>query len=211
MVQGDGISLISRVNPNAAPLESNVRDFIAQTDLFVLSVDWVRKNIHLNAHLLYTEARDDLLEQNFSPSMTRYINNETIAYIETSLDGLWTQEEKLSVVESMREYDPVVFANTSEEEISTLISDNIAIIAQNSPTLTDLRVAAMVNNPTAYTLIRAVFPLLQEPLAAMAGIDPSAIQAIEENDRIAYQATLFGLVPIMLQSYVEDETSILSL
>ena len=143
--------------------------------------------------------------------MTAYIDNQTIAYIETSLDGLWTQEEKMAVVDMLRDYDPVLLADIDDAAIASLITNNASLIVQNSPTLTDLRLAAMVNDPTAYALIRSVFPLLQEPLAAMAGLDPSFIQAIEEPNRIAYQATLFGLVPVMLQSYVEDNASILSL
>ena len=38
LVAGNSVSLVSRVNPEAAILEDTIRDFIAQTDIFVLSV-----------------------------------------------------------------------------------------------------------------------------------------------------------------------------
>lgn len=45
----------------------------------------------------------------------------------------------------------------------------------------------------------------------MAGIDPNLIQAVEEASRVSYQATLFGLVPVTLQAYREQDASVISL
>lgn len=45
----------------------------------------------------------------------------------------------------------------------------------------------------------------------MAGIDPTLIQAVEEASRVSYQATLFGLMPVTLQAYRDQDASIVSL
>jgi|GEM_PF-2179751 len=111
----------------------------------------------------------------------------------------------------MRAYDPVLFAQTDDDTLDQIISSNAGLIVQNSPTFTDLRVALLLESAAAFPLIRSIFPLLQEPLAAMAGIDPTLIQAVEEASRVAYQATLFGLVPVTLQAYREQNASIVSL
>lgn len=111
----------------------------------------------------------------------------------------------------MRAYDPVLFAQTDDATLDEIISSNAGLIVQNSPTFTDLRVALLLESAGVFPLIRSLFPLLQEPLAAMAGIDPSLIQAVEEASRVSYQATLFGLVPVTLQAYREEDASIVSL
>jgi len=111
----------------------------------------------------------------------------------------------------MRSYDPVLFAQTDDATLEDIISSNAGLIIQNSPTFTDLRVALLLESAAAFPLIRSIFPLLQEPLAVMAGIDPTLIQAVEQASRVSYQATLFGLVPVTLQAYREENASIISL
>jgi hypothetical protein len=204
------VSFLSRVNPDAT-LDPTVSAFVAQTDMFVLNIVDEKSSITLNAHLLYTEPKDDIIAQDFRPAMTSYIDAQTIAYIETSLDGLWSAEEKETAIQALRAYDPVIFASIDDAQIASLMSENIAILAQNSPTFSDLRLALALNTPAAYSIIRGIFPLLQEPLAAIAGLDPALLQAVEENDRISYQATLFGLIPLTLQSYIDKDNTILSL
>jgi hypothetical protein len=210
LVAGKHVSFLSRVNPDAT-LDPTVSAFVAQTDMFVLNIVDEKSSITLNAHLLYTEPKDDIIAQDFRPAMTSYIDAQTIAYIETSLDGLWSAEEKETAIQALRAYDPVIFASIDDAQIASLMSENIAILAQNSPTFSDLRLALALNTPAAYSIIRGIFPLLQEPLAALAGLDPALLQAVEENDRISYQATLFGLIPLTLQSYIDKDNTILSL
>jgi hypothetical protein len=212
LVAGKDVVFISRVDPNAAPIgDATVEAFISQTDSFVVTVAWQRGGLALDAHLLYKEPKELPTQTIFSPRLTSYIDNQTILYIESNMQGLWTDDDKVAIFSGMRAYDPVLFAQTDDATLDDIISSNAWLIVQNSPMFTDLRVALLLESAAAFPLIRSVFPLLQEPLAAMAGIDPMLIQAVEEASRVSYQATLFGLVPVTLQAYREQDASIVSL
>jgi hypothetical protein len=212
LVAGKDVVFISRVDPNAAPIgDATVEAFISQTDSFVVTVAWQRGGLALDAHLLYKEPKELPTQTIFSPRLTSYIDNQTILYIESNMQGLWTDDDKVAIFSGMRAYDPVLFAQTDDATLDDIISSNAWLILQNSPMFTDLRVALLLESAAAFPLIRSVFPLLQEPLAAMAGIDPMLIQAVEEASRVSYQATLFGLVPVTLQAYREQDASIVSL
>lgn len=212
LVAGKDVVFISRVDPTAAPIgDATVEAFISQTDSFVVTVSWRKDGLDLDAHLLYKEAKELPTTTVFAPDLTAYIDDQTIVYIESNMKWLWTDADKIAIFSGMRAYDPALFAQTDDATLDTIISSNAWLILQNSPTFTDLRVALLLKSAAAFPLIRSIFPLLQEPLAAMAGIDPSNIQAIEEASRVSYQATLFGLVPVTLQAYREQDASIISL
>ena len=212
LVMGKDVIFISRVDPNAAPIDdATVESFISQTDSFVVTVAWRKGWLALDAHLLYKEPKELPTQTIFSPNLTSYIDEQTILFIESNMQWLWTAEDKIAIFSGMRAYDPVLFAQTDDATLDEIISSNAGLIVQNSPTFTDLRVALLLESAGVFPLIRSLFPLLQEPLAAMAGIDPSLIQAVEEASRVSYQATLFGLVPVTLQAYREEDASIVSL
>lgn len=212
LVLDKDVVFISRVDPTAAPIgDATVEAFISQTDSFVVTVVGNDDGLDLDAHLVYKEPKEMPTKTVFSPDLTSYIDPQTILYIESNMQWLWTDEDKVAIFSGMRAYDPVLFAQTDDETLDAIISSNVWLIVQNSPTFTDLRVALLLESAKAFPLIRSIFPLLQEPLAAMAGIDPNLIQAVEEASRVSYQATLFGLVPVTLQAYREQDASVISL
>lgn len=212
LVLGKTVVFISRVDPNAAPIgDATVEAFISQTDAFVVTVADYDDGLDLDAHLIYKQPKEMPTKTIFAPNLTSYIDDQTIAYIESNMQGLWTDEDKVAIFSGMRSYDPVLFAQTDDATLDDIISSNAWLIVQNSPNFSDLRVALLLESAAAFPLIKSIFPLLQEPLAAMAGIDPTLIQAVQEASRVSYQATLFGLVPVTLQAYQEQDASIVSL
>jgi len=210
LLKGWHIHFLSRVNPNASD-DPTIATFVSQTDMFLLHLEAKKRWVQLHAHLLYTQAKEKQNTSIFKPTMTRYINEQTIAYIETSLDWLFSQGEKWAAIDAIRNYDPALFATLDDTQIAWLTTNNIGLIAQNSPTFDALRLALLLDNPDAFAIVGRIFPSLQEPLAALAWLDPELLTAKQEPDRLSYTATLFGLVPLTLQSYVDKDTTIVSL
>jgi hypothetical protein len=111
----------------------------------------------------------------------------------------------------LRSYDPLLFATVDDEHIAWLTTNNIWFIAQNSSTFDALRLALLLDSSDAFAIISRIFPSLQEPLALLAWLDPQLLDAVQEPNRLSYTATLFGLIPLTLQSYLDKETTIVSL
>lgn len=210
LIAGKHVALVSRVNPDV-DLDPVISDFVAQTDVFVLGVQAQRSSIAIDAHLLYTQPREDILAHDFSANMTEYIDEQTIAYIETSLAHIRSDDDYGSLVAAMREYDPVVFAEFDDQDITTILSQNIAILLQNDESFSDLRLALLFDNPEIHTLIASFFPLLQEPLANIVGVDPASMPLVQEGNRLWYQAALLDMIPLTLQSYADQDHTIVSL
>jgi hypothetical protein len=93
LLKGWHIHFLSRVDPNAST-DPTVATFVSQTDVFLVKLEAKRNWIDLQAHLLYTEEKQRATWNKFEARMTRYIDEQTIAYIETSLDWIFSQTEK---------------------------------------------------------------------------------------------------------------------
>lgn len=122
---GKDVIFISRVDPNAAPIgEATVEAFISQTDSFVVTVAGKKGGLDLDAHLIYKEPKKLPTTTTFSPDLTAYIDEQTILYVESNMQGLWTDEDKAAIFSGMRTYDPVLFAQTDDETLDEIISSN---------------------------------------------------------------------------------------
>lgn len=212
LVVWQDIVVISRVDPNAAPIaDENIAQFVSRSDAFVIGLSLQKDWLNLDAHLIYKEATTWFVSYTFTPSLTDSISDQTMAFVETNAAWLRTQNDKDAVISWFRAYDPEGIYDLSDDDIREMVSSNIALIAQNSATFSDLRLGMIMWTQKAYPIIQSIFPLFQEPLANLVGLDPSMLQAVQESDSISYQATMFGLVPMTLQAYQTDEETIVSL